>query len=409
MGTERDAAGGSFPDAGGTARARAVLQWILAPEDIDGFFADSFERRVLHTRRGTKGYWGSLLSLADLDAVLGTHQVKHPDVRLVQSGKTISADDYTFASGIIDPLQVTRLHLGGATVIFSHLQDRSQPIADLVSTLSTVFSAPVQANVYLTPADAQGFPAHWDTHDVLILQISGSKSWKIYSGGPSLPLRGEHFEKEQCAIGPVVDEFEIAEGDVAYVPRGVIHSAHATQEASLHITVGILSYTWADLLLEAVADAALQDPRFRRSVSLDSDGWMTHGWSAQADAQWKALSAAIDLPNAVAALRSDMLARQKPGLANLLTQARRAEALRADSEVSLRSGARAALSYNDGTVAVEFLGQTIQCPASAGPALACLLEGAPMRVDSIPGELELGEKLVLAKRFVCEGLLEVAG
>jgi hypothetical protein len=398
---------GMAASAGLRTAGSAILDWILAPGNSEVFFASHYEQGVFHANREDQHYWGSLLSIADLDAVLGHHQIKYPDVRLVQSGKPISSDDYTWQAGIIDPLAVARLHSSGATVIFSHLQDRTRALADFVNELSTVFSAPVQANVYLTPANAQGFPAHWDTHDVLILQMSGSKTWRIYEGGPSLTLRGQHFEREAVSIGPATEEFEIKAGGVAYVPRGVIHSAHATAEASLHITVGILSYTWADLLLEAVANVALRDPRFRRSVSLVPETWDSACWRQTMAAQWNALSEAIDLRSGVSSLQSDLLARQKPNLGNLLTQASRVNGLRADSVVSMRPGAQAIVADRDDKIQVEFIGQTIECPAAAGPFLARLLDGTPLRIEAIPGDLELEEKLVLARRFVREGLLEV--
>ncbi len=33
--------------------------------------------------------------------------------------------------------------------------------------------------VFLTPADARAFRAHYDRHDVFILQILGSKAWRV--------------------------------------------------------------------------------------------------------------------------------------------------------------------------------------------------------------------------------------
>lgn len=45
-----------------------------------------------------------------------------------------------------------------------------------------------------------------------------------------------------------------------------VHDARSSDDLSLHITVGILAYNWADLLLEAIADASLKDPAFRKSL-----------------------------------------------------------------------------------------------------------------------------------------------
>ena len=37
-------------------------------------------------------------------------------------------------------------------------------------------------------------------------------------------------------------------------------------EPSLHITVGLITKTWADLLLESISELALNEPAFRRSL-----------------------------------------------------------------------------------------------------------------------------------------------
>ena len=38
------------------------------------------------------------------------------------------------------------------------------------------------------------------------------------------------------------------------------------EEPSLHITVGLITKTWADLLLESISELALTSPEFRRSL-----------------------------------------------------------------------------------------------------------------------------------------------
>ncbi len=61
-------------------------------------------------------------------------------------------------------------------------------------------------------------------------------------------------------LGAPTLEFELHAGDVAYIPRGIAHEARSTDTVSLHITAGILRYTWADFLFECVAAASLKDP-----------------------------------------------------------------------------------------------------------------------------------------------------
>ena len=51
------------------------------------------------------------------------------------------------------------------------------------------------------------------------------------------------------------------------MPRGLMHDAENVGEApSLHVTAGLITKTWADLLLESISELALDQPDFRRSL-----------------------------------------------------------------------------------------------------------------------------------------------
>jgi len=70
-------------------------------------------------------------------------------------------------------------------------------------------------------------------------------------------------------------EFDLEAGDVVYIPRGAIHSAKSSTDVSLHITTGLIAYTWADLLLQAVVAAGMDDVKLRENLPM--------GWPGMAD------------------------------------------------------------------------------------------------------------------------------
>jgi ribosomal protein L16 Arg81 hydroxylase len=128
------------------------------------------------------------------------------------------------------------------------------------------FSSHFQTNVYLSPPNAQGFKTHFDSHDVFVLQVSGSKLWTLYDTGIVLPLRGQAFDPEKHMPGAPTREFTLHAGDLLYCPRGLYHSARSTDETSLHITLGLIAKTWADVMIEAVSAACLASPEFRANL-----------------------------------------------------------------------------------------------------------------------------------------------
>ena len=161
----------------------------------------------------------------------------------------------------------------GATVIFQQLQLRIPALARLCEALGRVFSSRIQTNAYLTPPNGlAGFKPHWDTHDVFVLQVMGSKRWFVHGEDTALPLRGQQSETAEAATAPITRELELRCGDALYLPRGLIHSAKTGSEASLHITLGVTAFTWADFLLQGVAAAALETRALRHNLPIGFAG-----------------------------------------------------------------------------------------------------------------------------------------
>jgi hypothetical protein len=179
----------------------------------------------------------------------------------------IRRDAFTLENDQIDRSALLRLYQDKATVIAPHLHSHHKPLGDFVRALEPVFSASVQTNIYLTPPGAKGFRTHYDNHDVFVMQVSGAKHWRIYDEPVGKPFRGEGFEPGVHDIGEPQAEFELEAGDTVYIPRGLMHDAESHPEhASLHITLGLVTKTWADVVLEAISKAALETEDLRRAL-----------------------------------------------------------------------------------------------------------------------------------------------
>ena len=68
----------------------------------------------------------------------------------------------------------------GATLVLSQMHEVHLPLGRFCRGLEQIFLHPAQCNIYLTPPGAQGFRTHYDTHDVLILQVQGEKLWRYW-------------------------------------------------------------------------------------------------------------------------------------------------------------------------------------------------------------------------------------
>lgn len=273
-------------------------------------FGDLTAAQVFALREGTAwrrlpgnttDRYAGLLAITDLDAFLRTDAARHPRVSMADGGRQGSAaippDEYLQAdSSRVDlPRLFARYDAGGSLVV-SQFHELHAPLARFCRGLEKVFLHPVQANIYLTPPGAQGFRAHFDTHDVLVLQVSGSKSWRVWDDIPfPSPSRATPWANQQSPAG-VAHALTLNPGDALYLPRGVMHEAVAQSgdAPSLHITIGFLEASIADMLRELLEILEAENPALRASIP----SWRL----AESDG---AAAIAVRLAPALAALSSD--------------------------------------------------------------------------------------------------------
>ena len=386
------------------------FEWLIDPIEPTTFFTEFYERKPLLIERGQSSKFESLLSIDAIDRYLSTATPCRPDVFLVDAARELKPEDYSFPNseppGRIDLPRAYQLFATGATISLSQLHDRLPSLAALCRAVEKTFSSHFQTNIYFSPPRAQGFKTHFDSHDVFVLQVSGSKLWTLYDTGIVLPLRGQVFEPSKHAPGPLTREFTLHAGDLLYCPRGLYHSARSTDEASLHITLGLIGKTWADVMIEAVSAACLSSPAFRANLPV---GFASAGFDAgQAAATFRALvdtfARDAQLAPILDRLAEDFVTSRRPAFYGCLQ-----EALDTPPSIESTLAPRPDLIYrvrDENERLVLLLGSTeIDLPAFTRDAVIFALDGAPFVVRDLPGQLDDAGKLVLAQRLLREGLL----
>jgi hypothetical protein len=111
----------------------------------------------------------------------------------------------------------------------------------------------VSANLYLAVGDTPGFSLHWDDHDVICVQLAGSKSWEVRGSSRPHPMYRD-AERNVEPSREVIWSGTLEAGDVMHIPRGWWHTATrigAGEGVSLHVTFGVTrrtGVTWASHL-----------------------------------------------------------------------------------------------------------------------------------------------------------------
>ena len=135
-------------------------------------------------------------------------------------------------------------------------------------------------NAYLSFAKGGAFKPHWDTHDVLAVQVHGSKRWRIWKAVVPHPVEMANDMQINASAAPD-QEIELAPGDVLFIPRGEPHAATVSAGRSVHLTIGLESQTGIDFLNYICKEAA-KDPILRMDLP-------RHSFAEQTDAHEAAL------------------------------------------------------------------------------------------------------------------------
>lgn len=136
----------------------------------------------------------------------------------------------------------------------------------------------VKVNTYLTTGTAEGFTLHWDDHDVIVVQLTGEKSWEVRGLSRTVLMYRDAVANRE-APSEVVWSGTMRTGDVMHIPRGYWHQATRRDREdgfSLHATFGFTQRTGVDWMLW-LADRAREDSLFRH----DLDRWGSDGEQSQ--------------------------------------------------------------------------------------------------------------------------------
>lgn len=244
------------------------LAWLLQPLDVDTFLDEIWASRHHHIQRCRPGYFDRLLpGPSAVDELLEHVQPEPSAVRLVKGGEDKDPAAYRRADGGLDPARARDGLAEGYTIVVNGVERYLRTIASLSHSIEVELNFPTRVNAYVTPPESTGFAPHYDPHDVLVLQIQGSKTWHVSDGAAVPP----HEIQRRRGVGTdgLASSTDVClqPGDVLYLPRGQVHSAETRTEPSVHLTIGLHAPTVLTLLTHELYALSLRDPRVHARLS----------------------------------------------------------------------------------------------------------------------------------------------
>ena len=234
------------------------LTGILNPYSIKEFLKKDWTNKAVFISGEGNRKFERLFSWEKLTYLLNFHQLNYPELRLALDGKVLDESENE---------NLIKLCQEGATLIINGVHKLIPEIASFASEVKYDLGYGVQVNAYCSWAGRQGFSSHYDTHEVFILQIDGTKQWYVFPDTLKYPLP----EQKSVSLPPPKGEpyltCTLHPGDVLYIPRGHWHYAIALDEPSLHLTLGVHCKTGIDVL-EWLVGELRQNEEWRKSLPL---------------------------------------------------------------------------------------------------------------------------------------------
>lgn len=235
-----------------------MLKSLLSPYAVEQFLVENWTKRAVYIPAQEKHKFAQLFSWRDLNHLLNFHKLQDPQISFSLDGQSLTDMGRKHWR---DYLQQ------GATLVINGIDETVPAIADLARSLSNEIGHPVQTNLYCSPAMQRGFSCHYDTHDVLILQIEGKKEWFVFPETVQFPTSETRSPSHQPPDVPPYLQCTLQQGDLLYIPRGHWHYAISCDQPSLHLTIGLDCCTGIDWLNWLHLDLQEQ-PAWRQNLPL---------------------------------------------------------------------------------------------------------------------------------------------
>ena len=150
--------------------------------------------------------------------------------------------------------------LDKGTVIFNAAGAHIPKLAGPTLAFTEGTLTPNALNVYITAAGMRtSAPPHTDKQDVMVVQTSGSKFWRVYAPtNPTLKPMADVFARGKGEddlplyslqeSGTLLLETTLQAGDVLFIPSGFPHTTatpkEGSDEISVHLTFNIDTHVW---------------------------------------------------------------------------------------------------------------------------------------------------------------------
>ena len=377
-----------------------TLGSLVAPVTEEEFRAQYWERQPLVVHRDDPDYYGDLFTLDDFDAAVS----RSPSY--IKMNDAASGKGTTYKTPTVKGLESVLADMrDGGSLILEKLERQEPKLGLFCRLLGQELGHTFETDLYLTPPHGKSSIPHWDNVDVFILQVLGSKHWRIENERRIFPIRPYRMGGDGHEFRGDYTAFTVNQGDLVYIPRGFIHIAECGPEASLHISVGLVPVVMEEFLHAIITAAVQRDESLRVALPL---GFMHGNGESIVNRARAALRDATDetfLRAVVDQFRDELVQKCPLDISGQVANFFRPCPLTLEDIVGPRPGIVCRIYAGDESVRLNVGTRSIVFPGFFGEALDVALNTPAFAVRDVKGGLEDEEKIAFIERLIEEGLV----
>jgi ribosomal protein L16 Arg81 hydroxylase len=244
-----------------------TLPNLVAPLTEAEFLTRLRERTLTLVRGSAPERWESLLEWSTVDHLIETSIYPVERLRVLKESMPIPASFYV-KDQRFDAPAMSKLLEQGISLIFNGLDEYVPRLRQLCRDIAARTHEQISVEAVVTTGKGGALKLHFDAEDIVVLQVAGSKRWRIHHATVANPVRG--MAKPSPPSGPPLFDDVLYPGDLLFVPGGQWHHCENGPGRSLHLSILIYPPN-ARHLLTVLATRWLSDPIFRQPLTRQGD------------------------------------------------------------------------------------------------------------------------------------------
>jgi len=250
--------------------AASTLAELVAPLAEEGFLSLLRERKLTFLRGANPDRYKPLL---DWQALLGLiEKGEYPrglsDFRIAKESVTVPGQHWLTRKNNRNMVDIAKLEAflaEGYSLIVTPIQPYVPALATLCQNIRNQLSEQIKIGVIVTTGTGGAFRLHYDPEDLIILQVEGTKRWRIFGPAVSSPVIGMPKAPPPPETEPIFDEV-LQPGDFLFLPAGNWHHCENGPGRSLHLGFFFIPPTsWH--VMNALTSQLLSEEVFRKPLT----------------------------------------------------------------------------------------------------------------------------------------------